>query len=43
MFAKFRMFAVMLVVALISLAASAGAGTYSWAITYQPEAPKELR
>ncbi len=43
MFKKFNSAFILTVITLISLIASAGATTYSWFLSYQPEAPQQLK
>jgi len=43
MFKKFNALVVMVIVSIVTLAASAGATIYSWFGIYQPEPPKELK
>ncbi len=43
MFKKFNAAFILTAITLISLIASAGASTYSWVFSYQPEAPQQLK
>ncbi|MBU7007271.1 cyclic lactone autoinducer peptide [Phosphitispora fastidiosa] len=43
MFKRFNSMFILTAITLISLIASAGASTYSWLLSYQPEAPQQLK